>query len=69
VISTPADEELVRVFTTNTSYTPDEAAWAKIKAAGDVVSGWVLMGIFEDDALAEGGGPFAGSWVAFTVSP
>src|SRR5262249_22214252 len=34
---------LLQVFTTNTSYTPDSAAWAKVAAAGDrPFSAWIM---------------------------
>lgn len=67
VFSTPGNGRLVRVFTTSLSYTPDAAAWSKMKAAGAPITASVLTGTFENNRLAEGGGPFAGPTTTFTI--
>lgn len=69
VFSTPADDKLVRVFTTDLSYTPDAAAWDKMKAAGAPITATVLTGTFDNNLLASDGGPFAGPKTSFTVKP
>lgn len=61
---------IVRVFTSKTSYTPDDEAWAVLRAhTGKAISAWVMTADFEADALAQGGGPFPGPWIAISVSP
>lgn len=67
VFSTAGDDKLLRVFTTNLTYTPDEAAWGKLKGAGKAIQAWILTGIFENNVLAAGGGPFQGPWIAFVI--
>ncbi|NUQ72648.1 MAG: hypothetical protein HUU21_03755 [Polyangiaceae bacterium] len=67
VFSTPKNSRLVRVFTTTLSYTPDAAAWSRMKAAGAPITASVLTGTFANNRLAEGGGPFAGSPTTFTI--
>lgn len=69
LLSTENDENAVRVFTTNTSYTPDAATWAKATSGGALVSAWVLTGIFMIDEIAPGGGPFKGPWIGVQVMP
>jgi hypothetical protein len=70
VLGIPSNAQLLRVFTTNTTYTPDAAAWTKLKATkGETINAWILMGTFESGALAPDGGPFRGPWVTFSVSP
>jgi hypothetical protein len=61
---------IVRVFTSKTSYTPDDEAWAILRAhTGKAISAWVMSADFEVDALAPDGGPFPGPWIALSVSP
>ncbi len=69
LFSTAADDKLLRVFTTETTYTPDAAAWAKITGAKGTIQAWILTGTFIHGALAEGGGPFRGPWIGFAVAP
>jgi hypothetical protein len=67
VIEGPDDDELLRVFTTKTSYTPDETTWNEVAAAAGPLTAWVLMGIFDENRIAPDGGPFPGPRVAFTI--
>lgn len=69
VLSTPSNAKLLRVFTTATSYTADATAWGKVEGAGAAVTASVLTGIFDNNALAADGGPFAGTPITFTVAP
>lgn len=69
VFSTPKDDKLLRVFTTSLSYTPDEAAWTKLKTAGAPITASILTATFAKNAVVEGGGPFPGADVTFTVTP
>jgi hypothetical protein len=67
LFGTPDDEELLRVFTDKTSYTPDAETWAKLAGADAPLNAWILMGVFDNDRIASDGGPFEGPWVAFSV--
>lgn len=63
VFSTPASPELLRVFTTNLTYTPDADAWATITGAGEAVSVTITNAVFEQNRVAQGGGPWVGPTV------
>jgi hypothetical protein len=65
LFSTDQVPELLRVFTSEASYTPDEAAWETISSAEMWVTFRVINASFVDDALAPGGGPFVGTPIAF----
>jgi hypothetical protein len=67
VFSTTGNDNLLRVFTTNLTYTPDEAAWATLKGAGHPIQAWILTGIYDANQLVDGGGPFQGPWIAFNI--
>ncbi len=69
LFSTSKNEKLLRVFTSKTSYTPDDTAWGKLKSAGEPISAWILTGVFDDNDVASDGGPFRGPWISFTVKP
>ncbi|WP_437874975.1 hypothetical protein [Sorangium sp. So ce513] len=69
VFSTPGHEGLLRVFTTRLSYTPDAAAWDKLRAAGAPITVDVTNAIFENNRIVQGGGPFAGEPVTFSIAP
>ena len=60
VFSTAADPELLRVFTTNLSYTPDATAWGTLTGAGEAVSVTITSAVFEQNRVAQGGGPWVG---------
>jgi hypothetical protein len=59
--------QLFRVFTTETTYTPDASAWATISSAGI----WTMLTVeaanFAGDEITPGGGPFVGTSVLFCV--
>jgi hypothetical protein len=67
VFSTDSDDALLRVFTTELDYMPDDQAWARLTSTPETITGWLLTGEFADDALVEGGGPFSGGWIQLTV--
>ncbi|AUX24735.1 hypothetical protein SOCEGT47_052740 [Sorangium cellulosum] len=69
VFSTEAREGLLRVFTTKLSYTPDAAAWDKLRSAGAPITVHVTNAVFENNRIAPGGGPFAGEPVTFSIEP
>ncbi|WP_437332609.1 hypothetical protein [Sorangium sp. So ce394] len=69
VFSTAEREGLLRVFTMKLSYTPDAAAWDKLRAAGGPITVSVLNAVFENNRIVQGGGPFTGEPVTFSVAP
>jgi hypothetical protein len=69
VFSTETAPSLVRVFTSNTIYTPSTEAWAKMTSAGAPIKLVLATAIFEQNRVAQDGGPFAGSTTTFTVAP
>jgi hypothetical protein len=57
---------LVRVFTTNTVYTPDDEAWTKLKDAKNIEV--VLASAqYDNNNILQGSGPFVAPGVAFTI--
>ncbi|UQA62081.1 hypothetical protein E8A73_017030 [Polyangium aurulentum] len=69
VFSVPGNDKLLRVFTTELSYTPDASAWSKLASAGAPITLTITNAIFEDSRVAQGGGPFLGEGVTFSVGP
>lgn len=69
VFSTPAAPKLLRVFTTNLTYTPDATAWATLVSAGVPISLTITNAIFEDSRVAQDGGPYAGPAISFIIAP
>lgn len=67
--STPKSPDLVRVFTTELSYTFDAASWTKLALTGEPVTLVVTNAIFEDNRVAQDGGPFAGEAATFLIGP
>jgi hypothetical protein len=67
LFSSEKDAKLLRVFTTKTSYAPDQAAMEIMKGVG-TVQVWILTGLFKNDALTADGGPFRGPWTAFEIT-
>ncbi len=67
--STPKTPDLVRVFTTELAYTFDAASWTKLALAGEPITLVVTNAIFEDNRVAQDGGPFAGEAVTFLIGP
>ena len=67
VISSDQDDELVRVFTTNDEYTPSPDMLAKLRAAPQPIHAIVTNAAFNENRLAEGGGPYAGVRIDFTL--
>jgi len=65
VISDPADRAVLRVFTTETSYTPDAAAWDLLQGQGTDLIGWLLMGRFVDGKLVSTRSQ--SSWLVFRI--
>jgi len=57
----------LRVFTDQTSYTPDAASWARLAAAPKPLSLVVTSAIFEENEIAVDDGPFVGGTVHFDI--
>jgi hypothetical protein len=55
------------VFSDAQRYTPSEEAWARMAQAPQPLELSVIYAFFEDNAIPEGGGPFAGGEVAFRL--
>lgn len=69
VFSTAANPTLLRAFTSETSFTPDSAAWTKLGAAGSAITLTLTSADFENNRVVQGGGPFAGGAIQFTIGP
>lgn len=65
VLSTPGDAKLVRLFTMNLSFTPSASVWERVLGAGEPVTASVLSAIFENNRVAQDGGPFVGPAVTY----
>lgn len=69
VFSTQAEPNLLRVFSTLNSYTPDAATWETLKEAGQ--SGPITLSLnsatLMGSELVVDGGPFIGETVSFTI--
>jgi hypothetical protein len=69
VFSTARREGVLRVFTSRLTYTPDAAAWEKLRSAGETITVTVLNAVFENNRVAPGGGPFEGEPLSFSIQP
>lgn len=69
VFATIKQPELLRVFTTKTSYTPDDKAWKVLRSAGMWTGLTVISAAFVNDARVPGPGPFASEPVDFCIEP
>ncbi len=67
VFSTSKDPKLVRIFTTETFYTPAAAELAKLKGAGEAIHAIVTHAEFDQNRIATDGGPFEGTEITFTL--
>lgn len=67
VISSESEPELVRVFTTAREYLPTEEVWEKIKAVNEPITVTVTAAEFDGNRIAQGGGPWKGSSITFTI--
>ena len=67
VFTTLTGSRLLRVFTMETSYTPDEDAWKTLSAAGIWTELRVSSALFLGDSLLGGTGPFEGEHIEFCI--
>lgn len=57
---------VARVFTTNTTYTPDDATWTKLKEA-KAIEATLASAQYDNNNIVQGSGPFVAPGVAFTI--
>lgn len=65
LFSSDKDNDLLRVFTTKTTYTPGPGAMEILQGAEGPIQVWILTGVFDNNALTPDGGPFRGPWTSF----
>jgi hypothetical protein len=68
VFSTPSNAKLLRVFTTDTTYTPDAAAWKTLVSVNGPITLNVTTSTFADGTLTADGGPHNGQTLSFTIN-
>lgn len=69
VFSTPGNAKLVRVFTDQTTFTPGQATWDTLAAAGDEITLSLVAAEFDNNRIADGGDPVQGTQFTFTITP
>jgi len=57
---------VVRVFTTDTSYTPDNATWTMVKTAKSITA-TISSALFDNNNVVQGSGPFVGTASSLTI--
>lgn len=67
VIWTPNHPQAVRVFTDQTSYTPDEATWNKLVATREQMVIEIITAKLEGGEITPDGGPFMGLPTTFSI--
>ena len=67
LFTTETNNDLLRVFTSKTSYTPGPGAMEIFQGAKGVIQVWILTGVFDNNALTPDGGPFRGPWTSFEI--
>jgi hypothetical protein len=67
VFTDAAKHTALRVFTDQTSYTPDASAWSALAAGTQPITLTVTSAIFEENAVLADGGPFTAGSVQFSV--
>ncbi len=69
LFSTPSKPELLAVFTSMNSYTPDAAAWQTLNDAGEgeAITLNLVSATLIGDGLTGNGGPFIGQKLTFSI--
>jgi hypothetical protein len=67
LFTTSTNDKLLRVFTSSTSYTPDDSAFGKLKGAGGTITAVITNAQFDQNRIAQDGGPWKGTAITFTV--
>lgn len=68
-ISSDSEPQLVRVFTTEREYLPTEEVWEKIKAVQEPITVTLTAAEFDNNRVAQGGGPWKSAPITFTIVP
>jgi hypothetical protein len=68
-VTSTSNPKLARVFTGDSTWTPSAAVWEAIVDAGGTLTVTLVGADFEQNRIAEGGGPFDGSTTTFTIAP
>ena len=55
------------MFPTATIYTPDADALGKLKGAGEPIHAVITNAQFDQNRIAQDGGPYSGTAITFTV--
>lgn len=66
-VSASGDAKVLRVFTTDLSFTPDAAAWQKLQAAAAPLTVTIVNAIYEEGRIVADGGPFQGVPSTFAI--
>jgi hypothetical protein len=66
-VGTTADPKLLRLFTTDLSFTPDATAWQKLQASAAPLTVTIVNAIYEEGKIVADGGPFQGVPSSFTI--
>ncbi|MFS8065381.1 MAG: hypothetical protein ACMG6S_03310 [Byssovorax sp.] len=62
------NNDLLRVFTSKTTYTPGPGAMEILQAVDGPIQAWILTGVFDNNVLTADGGPFRGPWISFELA-
>ena len=68
VFSTPSNPNLLRVVTTDSSFTPSADAWKTLTSSSEPVALKLASGTFENDELTAEGGPHQGQALGLSFS-
>ncbi|MEZ4295843.1 MAG: hypothetical protein R3B70_12775 [Polyangiaceae bacterium] len=68
VFSTKTDPKLVRVFTTDTTFTPGQATWDTLAGAGEEITLSLVAADFDNNRIADGGDPVQGTQFTFSIA-
>lgn len=58
---------VLRVFTDETSYTPESTTWAALAELAQPLTLTIFTAVFEDNDVPAGGGPYLGGSAAFRI--
>lgn len=68
LFTTEKNNDLLRVFTSKTTYTPGPGAMEILQGVDGPIQAWILTGVFDHNALTADGGPFRGPWISFELA-
>lgn len=67
VVASADNPQLLRVFTKNTTYKPDDATWTRLTQASGTLNATITTASFDNNNLVQGSGPFATDAIPFTL--